>query len=86
MRRISMLGVGVAILLVTLSILLAQIVTRLIVQPVMQLVKASEQAGHGDFDPELLPQLNNEFGTLSRSFAHMTEALRQATRGRCLAE
>ena len=77
MRRMLILGVGVTIFLVTVSILLAQLVTRLIVNPVMQLVGASEQAGRGDFDLTLLPQLDNEFGVLSRSFARMTEALHQ---------
>jgi diguanylate cyclase (GGDEF)-like protein len=76
MRRMLILGIGAAILLIMVSVLAAQLVTRLIVHPLMQLVGASERAGRGDFDPALLPQLDNEFGTLSRSFAHMTEALR----------
>ena len=77
MRRVLILGAGVAILLVTVSILLARLVSQLIVQPVMQLVRASEQVGGGDFDPALPPQLDNEFGILSRSFHCMTAALRQ---------
>lgn len=76
-RRMLILGVGVAILLVMVSILLARLVSQLIVQPVMQLVRASEQVGAGDFDPALLPQLDNEFGILSRSFDRMTAALRR---------
>ena len=77
MRRMLILGVGVAILFVTVSIFLAHFVSRLIVQPVMQLAGAAEQVGRGDFHPPLPPQLDNEFGILSRSFGHMTAALRQ---------
>jgi diguanylate cyclase (GGDEF)-like protein len=77
MRRMLSLGVGVALLLVTVSIFLARLVTRLIVQPVQQLISASERVAQGDFDPGLQSQLDNEFGILSRSFARMTAALRQ---------
>jgi diguanylate cyclase (GGDEF)-like protein len=77
MRRMLILGVGVAILLVTVSILLARFGSQLIVQPATQLARAAEQVARGDFDPPLPPQRGDEFGILSRSFGRMTAALRQ---------
>jgi len=77
MRAISILGVGIATLFVTVSILLVRLVSRLVVQPVMQLARAADQVGGGEFDPPLPPQLDDEFGILSRSFGRMTAALRQ---------
>jgi diguanylate cyclase (GGDEF)-like protein len=75
MRRMLLLGVSVAILLAAVLLLLTRAVTRLIVQPLRQLIRASEQVSRGDFQPTLPPALDNEFGVLSRSFSHMTAAL-----------
>jgi diguanylate cyclase (GGDEF)-like protein len=50
---------------------------RLIVAPVLQLIRAAEQVGRGDFAPDLPPVAENEIGILSRSFARMTTALRR---------
>lgn len=75
MRRMVSFGIGVAIALAGVLLILTRVVTRLISQPVLQLIRASEQVSRGDFQPSLPPPLDNEFGVLSRSFAHMTTAL-----------
>ena len=49
----------------------------MIVLPVRQLIRASEQVGQGDFSLDLPPMLDNEFGVLSSSFFNMTSALRR---------
>ena len=76
-RRMLVVGVGLAIFLGAILLLLTGLVTRLIVAPVYQLIRASEQVGRGNFTPILPPMLDNEFGTLSRSFSQMTAALRR---------
>ena len=77
MRRMLVLGVSLAALLALVLLLLTRVVTRLIVEPVLQLIQASERVGSGDFEPLILPLMNNEFGVLARSFTHMTGALRR---------
>jgi len=77
MRRMLVVGVGLAVLLAGILVFLTGVVTRLIVAPVLQLIRASEQVGRGDFTPALPPMVENEFGVLSRSFSHMTTALRR---------
>jgi len=76
-RRMLVVGVGLAVLLAGILIFLTGVVTRLIVAPVLQLIRASEQVGRGDYAPTLPPVADNEFGVLSRSFAQMTTALRR---------
>ena len=76
-RRMLVVGVGLAALLAGILVFLTGVVTRLIVAPVLQLIRASEQVGRGDFAPVLPPMVDNEFGVLSRSFSHMTTALRR---------
>jgi diguanylate cyclase (GGDEF)-like protein len=76
-RRMLVVGVSLAALLAGVLIFLTGVVTRLIVVPVLQLIRASEQVSRGDFAPLLPPQVDNEFGVLSRSFSHMTSALRR---------
>jgi diguanylate cyclase (GGDEF)-like protein len=76
-RRMLVVGIGVAGLLGGILLFLTGAVTRLIVFPVLQLIHASEQVGRGDFQPVLPPMVDNEFGVLSRSFSHMTAALRR---------
>jgi diguanylate cyclase (GGDEF)-like protein len=49
----------------------------MIVVPVLQLIRASEQVASGDFAPDLPPMVDNEFGVLSRSFSQMISALRR---------
>ena len=49
MRRMLVVGVGLAVLLAGVLVFLTGVVTRLIVVPVLQLIRASEQVGHGDF-------------------------------------
>ena len=76
-RRMLVVGVGLAVLLAGILVFLTGVVTRLIVVPVLQLIRASEQVGRGDFAVTLPPMFNNEFGVLSRSFSQMTAALRR---------
>ncbi|MGA3328950.1 MAG: diguanylate cyclase [Terriglobia bacterium] len=76
-RRMLVVGVSLATLLAAILVFLTGVVTRLIVAPVLQLIRASEQVGRGDFTPDLPPIVDNEFGVLSRSFSHMTAALRR---------
>jgi len=76
-RRMLVVGVSLAVLLAGILVFLTGVVTRLIVAPVLQLIRASEQVGRGDFAPVLPPMVDNEFGVLSRSFSHMTTALRR---------
>jgi diguanylate cyclase (GGDEF)-like protein len=75
-RRMLVVGVSLAALLAAILVILTGVVTRLIAAPVLQLIRASEQVGRGDFAPVLPPVVDNEFGVLSRSFSHMTTALR----------
>ncbi len=77
MRHMMELGVGLSLLLGAILLFLTRLVTRLITRPVHQLIEASEKVSHGDFKPSLPPLADNEFGILSRSFSHMTTALRQ---------
>jgi diguanylate cyclase (GGDEF)-like protein len=76
-QRMLIVGVTLAALLAGILVSLTGVVTRLIVAPVLQLIRASEQVGRGDFSPELPPVVDNEFGVLSRSFSQMTSALRR---------
>ena len=76
-RRMLVVGVSLAALLAGLLVFLTGVVTRMIVVPVLQLIRASEQVGRGDFVPVLPPMVNNEFGILSRSFFNMTSTLRR---------
>ncbi|MGO8789238.1 MAG: diguanylate cyclase [Terriglobia bacterium] len=76
-RRMLAVGVGLAVLLAGILVFLTGLVTRLIVVPVLQLIRASEQVGRGDFAVTLPPMVDNEFGVLSRSFSEMTTALRR---------
>ena len=77
MHRMLVVGVSLAALLAGILLFLTSVVTRLIVVPVLQLIRASEQVSRGDFEPVLPPLVDNEFGVLSRSFSNMTAALRR---------
>ncbi len=76
-RRMLVVGIGLAGLLGGVLLFLTGAVTRLIVYPVLQLIHASEQVSRGDFQPTLPPMVDNEFGVLARSFSNMTAALRR---------
>ncbi len=76
MRHMLELGVGLSILIGAALLFLTGVVTRMITQPVHQLIEASERVSRGDFQLSLPPPAKNEFGVLSQSFAHMTTALR----------
>jgi diguanylate cyclase (GGDEF)-like protein len=76
LNRILGLGVVVALFLAGTLIFLTRLVTRLISEPVRQLIEASERVGRGDYQPVLPPPVENEFGLLSESFSRMTAALR----------
>jgi diguanylate cyclase (GGDEF)-like protein len=77
MWQMLVAGISLAVLLGVLLVFLKEAWTRLIVAPVLQLVRAAEQVGRGDFAPALPPAADNEFGVLSRSFSRMTTALRR---------
>ncbi|MBZ5561189.1 MAG: diguanylate cyclase [Acidobacteriia bacterium] len=77
MGRMLMLGVTLAVLLGAGLLLVTRMVTRMIGEPVLQLISASEQVSRGEFNPALPPAVDNEFGVLSRSFAHMTNVVRR---------
>lgn len=74
-RRMLIVGVGLAALLGGLLIFLTGLVTRQIVMPLRLLIRASEEVAKGDLSPLLPPPVQNEFGVLSRSFSQMTTAL-----------
>lgn len=74
-RRMLVVGVSLAGLLAIVLLILTRVVTRITVAPVLQLIRASEQVGQGNFKIDLPPMVNNEFGVLSRSFSNMTSAL-----------
>ena len=76
-RRLLLLGVGLAFLLAGVLLLFTRVVSRLITQPIHQLIAASERVRQGDFAPSLPPPVDNEIGVLSRSFAQMTATLQQ---------
>ncbi len=70
-------GVAMGLVFAALMFLLVHYVSREITEPVQQFISAAEHLRHGDFDLELPPEADNEFGVLSRSFREMTEALWQ---------
>jgi diguanylate cyclase (GGDEF)-like protein len=77
MRQMLVAALCLAVLLAGILIFLRGLVTRLIVAPIQQLIRAAEQVGRGDFAPTLPPIVDNEFGILTRSFSRMTAALRR---------
>jgi diguanylate cyclase (GGDEF)-like protein len=77
MWQMLVVGASLFVLLGGALVFLNGAWTRLIVAPVQQLIRAAEQVGRGDFAPTLPPTADNEFGTLSRSFSRMTNALRR---------
>jgi diguanylate cyclase (GGDEF)-like protein len=76
-RRMLFLELGITLLLGGALLFLTWTVGRIIVEPVMQLIDASNRVGRGDFHLSLPPAADNEFGLLSQSFSRMTTALRQ---------
>lgn len=76
-RRMLFLGLGITLVLGAGLLFLTRTVTRLIAEPVLHLIEASDQVSRGDLRPSLPPFAENEFGVLSRSFARMTAALRE---------
>jgi diguanylate cyclase (GGDEF)-like protein len=77
MRRMLIFALVIALMVAGAALLVTREVTRLLEQPVRQLIEASERVSRGEFDLTLPPKADNEFGVLSHSFAHMTTALRQ---------
>ncbi len=77
MWQMLVVGASLFVLLGGALVFLNGVWTSLIVAPVQQLIRAAEQVGRGDFAPTLPPTADNEFGTLSRSFSRMTNALRR---------
>jgi diguanylate cyclase (GGDEF)-like protein len=72
-----MSGVVLAGVFVLLVVVLVHVISRNISNPVLQLTQASDQLRQGDFDLTLPPETDNEFGVLTRSFLHMSQALRR---------
>jgi diguanylate cyclase (GGDEF)-like protein len=77
MRHMLFMGLGLAGLLAMVLIFLTRGVSRLIEEPIRQLIEASELVSQGNFRPKLPPQVDNEFGALSRSFSNMTRVMRE---------
>jgi len=77
MRRMLIFAFVIALMVAGAVLLVTREVTRLLEQPVRQLIEASERVSRGEFNLTLPPKADNEFGILSHSFAHMTTALRQ---------
>ncbi len=77
MRRMLGVALGVAFLVGLIVLLVTREVAGLLVQPVHQMIEASERVSRGDFRISLPAPTDNEFGILSQSFSHMTSALRQ---------
>ena len=77
LRRMLFLGLGITLLLGGVLFSLTRAVTRIIVEPLTQLIEASERVGRGDLQPSLPPATPNDFGVLSESFSRMTAALRE---------
>ena len=77
MWQILVAGGSLTLLLAGFLIFLKGLWTRQIEAPVLQLMRAADQVGHGDLAPALPAAADNEFGTLFRSFARMTGALRR---------
>jgi diguanylate cyclase (GGDEF)-like protein len=77
MRRMLIFALVIALMVAGAVLLVTREVTRLLEQPVRQLIEASERVSRGEFNLTLPPKADNEFGILSHSFAHMTTALRQ---------
>lgn len=77
MRRMLILALGVAFLVGFIVLMVTREVAGLLVQPVQQMIEASERVSRGDFRVSLPPPTDNEFGILSQSFSHMTSALHQ---------
>jgi len=77
MWQMLVAGVSLAVLLAGMLVFLKGVWTHQILAPVLQLIRASEQVGRGDFAPDLPPLADNEFGVLFRSFSRMTAALRR---------
>jgi diguanylate cyclase (GGDEF)-like protein len=70
-------GVVLAMVFALLVIMLMRGVSRNMSEPVLQLTHAADQLRHGDFDPMLPVETQNEFGMLAHSFLRMAQALRQ---------
>lgn len=60
-----------------ISLLLILFLSRLIVRPINQLTKATQQIVAGDFDAGLQLSRKDEIGSLARNFARMTQSIKQ---------
>jgi signal transduction histidine kinase len=73
-------GITTILLIATivLSIIIATIFVRLIVQPIGELEIAAGKIAEGDLDVQLDIERKDEIGTLAGSFNHMAKSLREA--------
>lgn len=60
-----------------LSVLLANLFSRLFTRPIDQLVRATETLAKGDFDVKVPVQTSDELGRLSESFNRMSDTVRK---------
>ena len=70
-------AVMLAVLYVVLLLVLWRVHRHGLTKPILQLIQASDDLRHGNFDPSLPSETTNEFGVLSRSFLQMAQSLRQ---------
>lgn len=71
LRRVTMTGMGVAMLILVLCLPLASGLIHRIFLPIRQLVAASNRIASGDFSVQVATDRPDEIGTLARSFNEM---------------
>jgi len=72
-RNLIIYGVGSAVAMVLLAVIVAVLITR----PVRQLAEAAERIGHGDLDQPIEPRSRDEIGFLARTMDEMRRELGQ---------
>jgi two-component system NtrC family sensor kinase len=78
-NRVVLTFLGIALLCVVLLTVIAFITTTNIVNPLRELLFATQRVAHGDLDHRLQITSQDEIGRLGRSFNRMTEELHKAT-------
>lgn len=71
---ISMAFVGS--LVTSVIVIIVFVITRQIVQPIIELTTAAKEVGEGNWDYQLKPRSYTEVKTLAKTFNHMTKTLR----------
>ncbi len=78
-NRVVLTFLGIALLCVALLTVIACITSTSIVNPLKELLHATQRVAHGDLDHRLQVTSQDEIGHLGRSFNRMTEELQKAT-------